>query len=305
MLRFDGPAAGRVLEAVRGLATPFDATLAACTWVPPAGPGVCAACHAACAPARPRCRTCARTAAQVSRPVPGVVPISLFRTGDQLWRLLRAYKDGGDAGLRRDCRRRLARLLSQYLRFHLACLTPELAGRPWGEAAGKAPGEAAGPGTATGGWALTTVPPTRPRPGRYPLEGVIGWSPWLRRRCLRTLATARPPEHNRASDDAFRVIGPVAGRDLVLLDDTFTTGASVQSAASALQGAGARVLAVVVLGRVLNPDRIPDEAALWEVATRQRFRLEVCCCGAHGTGCTGMAGRRAQRQGPGKLLGTS
>jgi len=259
MAAFEGPGTARMLEVVRGLTAPADGTLAACTWVPPAGEGVCGVCHGSAPPGRGRCFTCFRTAGQVSLPAGLVVPISLYRTGDDLWRLLRRYKDGRDAEGRRGMRRRLARLLSQFLRFHLACIAPG----------------------ASSGWSITGVPPTRRREDARPLDRTIRLAPWLRRRHLRTLRTVRAPEHNEASDSAFEVIGDVSGRELLLVDDTFTTGASVQSAASALQLAGARVLAVVVLGRVVNPRAAPDAAGLWEAARARRFRLDACCIG-HG-----------------------
>jgi predicted amidophosphoribosyltransferase len=198
-----------------------------------------------------------RTSEQVSLPAPLVVPVSLYRTGDDLWRLLRGYKDGRDAELRRSLQRRLARLLSQFLRFHLACISPE------------------------GAWRVTAVPPTRRRPEGRALERMIRTAPWMRRRYVRTLRTQNPPEHNRASDSAFRVTRDVDGQNLLLVDDTFTTGASVQSAASVLQLAGARLVAVIVLGRVVNPHAAPQEAALWKAARAREFRLDVCCLPAH------------------------
>ncbi|HLI56565.1 MAG TPA: hypothetical protein VKY26_05955 [Actinomycetota bacterium] len=273
MERFNGPAAGRLLEVARRLAAPLDPTTAACTWVPPAGAGVCASCHAACPapPGRARCRACALTAAQVRHPADGITPISLFRSGDDLWYLLRRYKDGATAAERRRCSRSLTRLLSQFLRFHLACVAPGIRPR----------------------WVLTAVPSTRRRRDRFPMERVIRRSPWLRRRYRRTLVCARPPGHNRADDGAFAVVGDLAGAEVVLVDDTYTTGASVQSAVSALHRAGARVAGVIVIGRVVNP-AIPAEAELWAEAARRPFRLDRCCqCGPPET-----AGPRP----PGKLV---
>lgn len=239
----------------RTLLAPMDATLEACTRVPPGREGVCATCHAAARPDRRRCATCVRTQAQVSRPAPRVVPISLFQTGDPYWHLLRRYKDSWDATERMALRRQLARILAQFLRYHLGCLAPGPLPR----------------------WRITTVPATHRRADARPLEQLVRASPWLARRHVRVLRTARAPEHNAASDTAFRVTRRVSGRAFVLIDDTFTTGASVQSAASALQLAGARVLAVVVLGRVVNPAAAPQEAALWQAARSRPFRLDRCC----------------------------
>lgn len=232
-----------------------DPTLAACTWVPPAGEGVCALCHASARPGKRVCYSCFRTSAQVTMPAERVVPISLYRTGDDLWHALRRYKDGRDAGLRRRLRGDLARLLAGFLRAHLGCVAP-----------------AAGPE-----WRVTVVPPTRRRFRRHALERVVRRSPWLRRRYLRTLATVRAPTHGAASDGAFRVVRPVAGLQLLVVDDTFTTGASVHSAVSALRRAGATVAGVVVIGRVVNPDANPAEGALWGAASRTPWRLNRCC----------------------------
>lgn len=276
----------RGLEVVRGLVSPLDAAPALGTWVPPAGEGVCAGCHAWCPPGRERCRACVHTAGQVSRPVPGIVPVSLFRTGDQLWHRLRSYKDAADVRVRAASQGDLARLLGPFLRYHLGCVAPG------------APGD----------WGLVVVPPTRERAARHPLEQVVRRCPGLRRRLVRGLRTARPPEHNRARDDAFAVTGDVAGRSVVLLDDTWTTGASAQSAASALRGAGACVLGVVVIGRVLNPAAHPGEAHLWEWARRQPFRLDTCCAGPHDPPLGSRGGRLAALAdpiGPAVLAGGS
>ncbi len=51
----------------------------------------------------------------------------------------------------------------------------------------------------------------------------------------------------------MRVGDPVAGGDVLVVDDTWVSGGSAQSAAAALKLAGARRVAVVVLGRHVNP----------------------------------------------------
>ena len=64
---------------------------------------------------------------------------------------------------------------------------------------------------------------------------------------------------------------------MLLVDDTFTTGAEVQSAASALQAAGATISAAVVIGRYINPDFSQATQNLWEQAQSRPFRFERCC----------------------------
>ena len=59
------------------------------------------------------------------------------------------------------------------------------------------------------------------------------------------------------------------GSDVLVVDDTWVSGGSAQSAAAALKLAGARRVAVVVLGRHVNPAD-PRSAAFLQVGTRRR-----------------------------------
>src|SRR6185437_3103142 len=98
---------------------------------------------------------------------------------------------------------------------------------------------------------LAVVPSARGRAGPHPLRALIG--PYLS--CNWTDLVARP-DYQQARDldpDRFAA-APVPGGRIVLLDDTWTTGASAQSAAMALRRAGARSVATVVLGRHINPE---------------------------------------------------
>ena len=55
----------------------------------------------------------------------------------------------------------------------------------------------------------------------------------------------------------------VAGRRLVVVDDTWVTGARARSAATALARAGARVAGIVVVGRAVDPGASTRVAAWW------------------------------------------
>lgn len=59
--------------------------------------------------------------------------------------------------------------------------------------------------------------------------------------------------HNSAHDQGFTVSRSVEGSKVLLIDDTFASGARVQSAASALSLAGASVVSVLVVARVIKP----------------------------------------------------
>jgi predicted amidophosphoribosyltransferase len=51
-----------------------------------------------------------------------------------------------------------------------------------------------------------------------------------------------------------------AGARMLLLDDTYVSGARSQSAAAALRRAGAAATVIAPLGRVLRPDTVPRHA---------------------------------------------
>jgi hypothetical protein len=101
------------------------------------------------------------------------------------------------------------------------------------------------------------VPSGRGRPAPHPLRALAARCfalPW---------ASLQPREQGdpgvRALDPGrFRAPERLSGARVLLLDDTWTSGASAQSAAVALKRAGARSVAVVVLGRHLSaPARGP------------------------------------------------
>ena len=61
---------------------------------------------------------------------------------------------------------------------------------------------------------------------------------------------------------------------MLLLDDTFTTGATLQSAAFALRANGAEVLAGVVVARKINPNlTFPESVAIWDRQSGREFRF--------------------------------
>jgi hypothetical protein len=139
-----------------------------------------------------------------------------------------------------------------------AMLAVYIAGR--GESIWRAAGMAAGPA------AVAVVPSGRGRPGGHPLTALV-------RSCvevpLAPLSVA-PQEaaHGRGIDPGWlRVDGPVAGADVLVVDDTWVSGGSAQSAAVALKLAGAGRVAVIVIGRHVNPDD-PRSAQLLAALTR-------------------------------------
>lgn len=93
---------------------------------------------------------------------------------------------------------------------------------------------------------LAVVPSARARPGPHPLRTLI--APYLRGPWAELSAEPDDERLRELDPDRFKS-GPVPGSRVLLLDDTWTTGSSAQSAAMALRRAGARSVVTVVIGR--------------------------------------------------------
>jgi adenine/guanine phosphoribosyltransferase-like PRPP-binding protein len=137
---------------------------------------------------------------------------------------------------------------------------------------------------AGGPWdVVTSVPSKGSREGAHPLERVIKLGRVLKRAYRRLLEINDASLVSRAHGDdrAFRLAerADVEGTRVLLLDDTFTSGATFQSAASALDLAGAAVVAGVVVGRVISTDdpRFPHRLEAWESRRAIPFTFETCC----------------------------
>ncbi|HEV2536661.1 MAG TPA: hypothetical protein VGU21_04025 [Streptosporangiaceae bacterium] len=200
---------------------------------PPGRAGICAVCRGPAGPGYARCYQCARH----ERLGPdlladAVVPISYAVRGtafaDDLWR----YKSGREpAGAARAS---LLALLLAFLHDHGACV--------WRQAGMAAPG------------LLAVVPTGCGRPGPHPLLELA--APYLR---LRPAPLVIRPGRQGRDPDASRFYAERSWlhADILLLDDSWVSGASAQSAAAALKRAGAGRVAVIVLGRHLDPaDRL-------------------------------------------------
>jgi hypothetical protein len=156
-----------------------------------------------------------------------VVPVAYAVKGGAHARRLWLYKSAGaSAGSASAAGSTLLALLLVFLRDHGSCVA--------GAAGGSAPTH------------LAVVPTGRSRPGVHPLRSLIApylAGPWAE------LAARPGAEHVRDLDPERFAARPPAGSRVLLLDDTWTTGSSAQSAAMALRLAGARSVTTVVLGR--------------------------------------------------------
>ncbi len=192
-----------------------------------------------------RCYQCDVAAGQFGGLLADVVaPIGYAVKGGQLAADLWRYKSEQPGAA--EAAARLRSLLSGFLREH--------AGRVW-----QAAGMAGGPALAA------VVPSGQGRPGAHPLRDIVASCAGLPMAEL----SVRPPEAARGravSTGWLRVNGKVADTDVLLVDDTWVSGGSAQSAAAALKLAGARRVALVVLGRHVDPAD-PRSAALLRAIT--------------------------------------
>ncbi len=215
--------------------------------------GLCASCRGPASHGYARCYQC--NLHEESAPgmlADAVVPISYALKGarhaENLWR----YKSGLDGA--QAAQAALRALLLVFLHDHGPCV--------WRQARIAAPTH------------LAVVPSGRGRPGIHPLRRLIGpylALPWAG---LAPRPGEEPPARDLAAD-GFQVSERLTGGAVLLMDDTWTSGGSIQSAAVALRRAGARSVAAVVLGRHFNTaDR--DAGPLARSLAAGSFRLDRC-----------------------------
>jgi predicted amidophosphoribosyltransferase len=128
---------------------------------------------------------------------------------------------------------------------------------------------------------VTTVPSgDRERDARHPLRRIVGdlVGPVRDRheRVLRRTTAAVAPRRFEAR--RFAATRALDGSSVLLIDDTWTSGASAQSAAAALVAAGAGRVGAVVIGRHLNPGWRQNRTRL--TALGDGFDFEICAAGA-------------------------
>ncbi len=134
-----------------------------------------------------------------------------------------------------------------------------------------------------GDWDVATVIPSKhAHDGPHPLHTALIELP--ARSVLPLESLLRPGgetiDRRQPAPGGFVADTSVAGRSVILLDDVYTTGATAQSAVYALVAAGARVPAVVVAGRRLNPTAFQPVAALVERQMASPFSFAARLWGA-------------------------
>ncbi|MFI5907997.1 hypothetical protein [Dactylosporangium sp. NPDC051541] len=230
--------------------------LAAFRRVPPRGAGICLVCLRGARPTDAMCYSCKVTTRQVAFPAAQILPISFYEVPDQLWNVLRNYKDGRHPQVRLQLGTVLAATIGRFVNNHWSCISGLVGGEPT---------------------LVTTVPSTSGRPGLHPLVEAVRRVGILRPLYRDPLMLGGVPiQRLRATDQGFVSRDDLAGEDVLLVEDTFTSGARTQSAASALRRAGARAVGVVAVGRVIEPAHCDDCTRVWRYATAEQFQFDAC-----------------------------
>jgi predicted amidophosphoribosyltransferase len=193
------------------------------------GPGVCEVCLNLTR-GYERCFACSSIPSQLDV----VVPVSYSVAHEQLHHALAGYKRLEGLPARRYTRD-LAAILWRFLARHERCVA---------DAAGAQRFDL-----------VTTVPSTdRDRDERHPLrlivDELVGPTRGRHERLLRRSGVG--PAQRTFDPRRYEPTRALHGERILLIDDTWTTGANAQSAAAALRSAGAGGVAAVVIGRHLN-----------------------------------------------------
>jgi predicted amidophosphoribosyltransferase len=185
--------------------------------------------------------------------------MALCAVSDPLYAALIGYKESTVSDARARCTAVLVAHAAQFLAAHRVCVEAALNGAPD---------------------VVVPVPSTH-RPDGPPLahaEGIsrlvmASFGPATGLVNLLTRGSA-PMGHMRPHPDGFSVPPHcrrrVGAARVLLLDDTYVSGARSQSAAAALRSSGARSVVVLPLARLVRPDRVPNHAAFLARAQADR-----------------------------------
>jgi predicted amidophosphoribosyltransferase len=198
---------------------------------PRPGPSVCEVCLDL-TDGRRRCLRCDRAPEWLD----AVAPVSYSVAHEQLHHALAGYKRP-PAVVARRFEIELAAVLWRFLAVHEPCLAHAAATNEFE--------------------LVTTVPSSnRQRDRAHPLHRIVGeLAGPTRARFKRVLSRSAAAVRPRTYDPAkFETARDLTGTSVLLIDDTWTTGANARSAAAALKQAGAATVAAVVIGRHLHRD---------------------------------------------------
>jgi predicted amidophosphoribosyltransferase len=221
---------------------------------PEPGPGVCRQCFNM-TDGYDRCYACTQHPSVLDV----VVPISYSVAHEQLHHALASYKRVTGEVARRLAMQ-LAAVLWRFLESHEQCLAhaARLDAFPL----------------------VTTVPSGESEcDERHPLRWIVSElvAPTRDRHERLLRRSSHKIDAHVFSPEKFLAQRSLAGEPVLLIDDTWTTGANLQSAAAALKGAGAGPLAAVVIGRHLNREWHENDRRLRTLRRPFDWRRCVLC----------------------------
>lgn len=207
---------------------------------------MCRFCHSGCEPDFPRCFQCGQAERAVG--ALDVLPVAMSVHGEMLHHYLRGYKDEHNAAVRARMSWRLAALVTVFLRHHAGCV---------------------------GAFdSVVAVPSLR----RAAIEPVLQFVPALRDAYRPALSAAELGRKADLRADRFTLTRDVDGERVLVIDDTFASGASLFSAAASLRKGGATVVCCLVLGRHINPGWDTSRELLSWLRPRPWSDTRCCRC---------------------------
>jgi predicted amidophosphoribosyltransferase len=226
----------------------------ACLAPRPPGPDVCGICCGALDGPSDVCRSCRQVERGLRRPLHPVTPISLTTSDTGLYAALKQYK-GQPTSISRRQQLRLADLLGTFFERHGRCVAPD------------------------GYDAVVVVPSGQVRAEHHPLASTLCLLPEVGHAVVDALRRGRATiERNTPARDAYRCRRElVEERRVLLVDDTYTTGAHLQSAAAALEDARTREVRLLVVGRHQSWGWEPARQLLeWSTLAENRWSPQCC-----------------------------
>jgi predicted amidophosphoribosyltransferase len=211
---------------------------------PRSGPDVCRRCFNL-TDGFDRCYACLKAPGWLD----AMAPISYSVAHEQLHHVLASYKRSSGKVARRHCVE-LAAVLWRHLAQHERCVA-RAAGTPRFDV-------------------ITTIPSSdRERDETHPLHHIVAELVQPARPRHARLLMRSPHDHplpHVFSAQKYEPTSDLSGQAVLLIDDTWTTGANAQSAAAALKAAGARCVAAIVIGRHVNREWGHNDRRLRDLA---------------------------------------
>ena len=214
---------------------------------------VCPMCRSGRKPSSELCYSCTRTSNQVAYPCSMVIPISFYKKPSLLRELMHNFKEHPDPAVRFDGRKAVAAIVARYFLENGSALAKRY-----------------------GTWDATVAVPSTHHDRDPALQAAIHENfPDVLAPFERPLGRGTGDMgFNKASETGFVLKSEVKDKSLLLLDDTFTTGARLQSAHHALVAAGATVPIAVIVTRKINPSKTYGNLEMWARQSSLQFDFE-------------------------------